>query len=134
MLEVKISHNNYYIRPNIIIKSIVPYSYSAYVTLLLSEPPSDERSGRETPEYKAVKNAYGNITRALQMTPTANAALSIKFIQENWIAPGVKCSSDDLLNCAWTQIQQKASQFQVFLSMLRDMAGMDLVVKQLQGM
>ena len=134
MLEVKISHNNYYIRPNIIINSIVPYSYSAYVTLLLSEPPGDKRSGLETPEYKAVINAYGDITHALQMIPTANAELSTKFIQENWIAPGVKCSNNDLLNSALVQIRLKASQFQVFLSMLRDMAGMDLVVERLQGM
>ena len=96
-------------------------------------PPSDKRSGKETPEYKAVINAYGDITRALQMTPSANAELSRRFIQENWIEPGVKCSNDDLLNSALYQIRQKASQFQVFLSMLRDMAGMDLVVKQLQG-
>ena len=67
------------------------------------------------------------------MTPSANTALSIKFIQENWIEPGVKCSNDNLLESALAQILQKASQFQVFLSMLRDMAGMDLVVKQLQG-
>ena len=67
------------------------------------------------------------------MTPSANAELSRRFIQENWIEPGVKCSNDDLLNSTLLQIRQKASQFQVFLSMLRDMAGMDLVVKQLQG-
>ena len=104
-----------------------------HVTLPTSVPPSDERSGKKTPEYKAVINGYGDITRTLKLTPSANAELSRKFIQESWIEPGVNCSNDDLLNSALAQILQKASQFQVFLSMLRDMAGMDHVVKQLQG-
>lgn len=67
------------------------------------------------------------------MTPGAIGALTSKFMQKGWIDNNVKPSEEALVHCACGKIREKASEFQTFLGMLKDMAGMNTIVEQLEG-
>ena len=93
---------------------------------------STERSGRNTPEYKKVKNNMENIVEALKATPSAKDKLSMKCKQNEWLSESVDPLEEDLVRLVLERIRQRASQFTLFISMLRQITGMDQIADTLE--
>ena len=98
--------------------------------IILSE---SGQSGKKTQEYKAVKNNFSDITNAIRMTPSAVDNMRQKFVQEDWLDPGRKPDEVELVNAALGRIQAKCSEFKVFIAILRDITGLDLIADKLEG-
>ena len=89
--------------------------------------------GVSTPQYKAVQKSMEDITRALQVTPSAKDTLCIKFKQEGWIDTIDDCSEAQLVECVLEKIRQDPSKFVTFVSMLRDTTGITDVADKLEN-
>lgn len=91
-------------------------------------------SGKDTPEYKSVKENLCDITDALQCNQPASKKLKQKFKEEGWLESYGELKDDEISTLVLNRIKSNVSQFEVFISMLKDIAGMDLVVSKLNGM
>lgn len=91
----------------------------------------EESSGKDTIEYQVVRSNISKITSALENTLGATKQLSELYKQNEWLSLAVDATETDLVNTALNRIKQEASQFKLFVGMLREIPGMDLTVKTL---
>ena len=80
-----------------------------------------------------VRSNLINITKALKSTPGARENLILHYIQHKWLAITEKPEEGELVRLALVRIKQNPSQFDIFIAMLRDIEGMDLIVTALSG-
>ena len=69
----------------------------------------------------------------LRATPDAEEALLVLFKQNNWIAITAKATAHELIEHALNQIRYDATKYFVFIDMLNEMVGMDLIVILIEG-
>ena len=80
-----------------------------------------------------VRNNLINITKALKSTPGARENLILHYIQHKWLDTTEEPEEGKLVKLALVRIEQTPSQFDLFIDMLRDIEGMDLIVTALSG-
>ena len=73
------------------------------------------------------------ITRALKLTHGAREKLSLHYKQNEWIDITENPIEDELVTLALMRIKQDPNQYDQFVSMLRDIEGMDLIVNTITG-
>ena len=83
--------------------------------------------------YDKVLNVLDDITQALQLNPCARDKLTRLCQQEKWLNIAATPLEGELVKLALKRIEQDASQFDLFIDMLRNIEGMDLIVKTLTG-
>ena len=83
--------------------------------------------------YDCVLNNLDRVTSSLRATPGAQEALAVHYKQKKWLDVTENPSVNDLVTLALTRIKQDSSQYDEFLTMLRNIEGMDLIVKMLYG-
>ena len=81
-----------------------------------------------------MRNNLNRIVRYLKSSPSANGTLSWKFIEKGWLAAIANPTEDQLVTLLLGRIEYDANQYGEFIDMLRDIEGMDLIVKSLTGM
>ena len=81
--------------------------------------------------YDCVLSNLDSITRLLKGTPGAREALTVQYEQKKWLGVMENPMEKELVNLALTRIEQDPSQYDEFLTMLRNIEGMDLIVKRL---
>ena len=91
-------------------------------------------SGRETREYKTVLEHIGNISYSLQGNSAAKQALTFKYQEKQWINIYESPDETSLVRLALTRISFDPSQYRIFMGMLKDITGMDFIVKIIEGM
>ena len=78
--------------------------------------------------YSSVLRHMNGIIADLKTTPGAKRLLTLKYQQEQWIDITVHPTEDQLVTLALYRIQQDPNQYDVFIDMLRSIAGMELTV------
>ena len=84
-------------------------------------------------EYNKVLNELNGITETLQLNPGARDKLTRLYQQEKWLNIAATPVEGKLVKLALKRIEQDSSQFDRFIDMLRNIEGMDLIVKTLTG-
>ena len=90
-------------------------------------------SGTNSPEYRSVNTNRSRITSALKSNPTASKTLKQKFKEESWLEPTDDPDEDALVTLILNRIKHDVNQFQKFIHMLRDIAGMDQIENMLKS-
>ena len=91
-------------------------------------------SGKNTLEYERVKTNLSSIITALQSNPSARNSLRQKFKEKGWLSITDSPTEEQLVTRALGRIELDPKQYRVFLAMLRDIEGLDLIVNRLTGM
>ena len=82
-------------------------------------------------EYDRVLNKLSDITKTLQLNPGARDKLTLLYQQEKWLDIAARPAEGELVRLALDRIKQDPSQFDLFIDMLHDTEGMDLIVTTL---
>ena len=83
--------------------------------------------------YDKVLNQLDDITKTLQLNHCARDKLTRLYQQKEWLDIAARPAADELVKCALDRIKWNPSQFDLFIDMLRDTEGMDLIVTTLTG-
>ena len=83
--------------------------------------------------YDRVLNKLNDITQTLQLNPGARDKLTRLYQQKEWLGIAAKTAEGELVTLALDRIKHDPSQFDLFIDMLRDTEGMDLIVTKLTG-
>ena len=81
--------------------------------------------------YDRVRSNLLQVTKALKSTPGARENLILHYKQYEWLDVTENPAEGDLVTLALVRIKQDPSQFDLFIDMLRDTEGMDLIVTTL---
>ena len=81
--------------------------------------------------YDIVLNKLDDIIKTLQLNPGARDKLTRLYQREKWLDIAARPAEDELVKCALDRIKQDPSQFDLFIDMLCDTEGMDLIVTTL---
>ena len=91
-------------------------------------------SGKQTREYKSVLEHIGNISYSLKGNSAAKQALTFKYQEKGWIAITESPDETSLVRLVLTRISLDPSQYRIFMDMLKDTEGMDIIVNIIEGM
>ena len=89
--------------------------------------------GRDTREYQSVLAGFDTITDHLRVNRASQRSLTIAYKQKSWIQLGEEPGPDRLVEITLNRIERDVSEYYVFMTMLDDIVGMDLVVKEIEG-
>lgn len=73
------------------------------------------------------------ITRALKLTDGAKDELILHYITNKWLDAEANPSESELTKLALQKIKQDPSHYNLFIAMLRDTEGMDIIVVKITG-
>ena len=90
-------------------------------------------TSRKSPQYKAVLSHLEKLTTTLTVTPGAESSLLLKFQELSWLAIGAVATAQELVTLALNRIETDVRDYEVFINMLKDTAGMEQVVKMIVG-
>ena len=90
-------------------------------------------SGRGTRQYDSVLEQMTTITDYLKVNNGSRATLIQKYQQKKWIPITEEPDAGALVTIALNRISMDASECDVFLDMLKGITGMDIIVKNIQG-
>ena len=80
--------------------------------------------------YDLVASHRVAITKLLNVTIGAREALTRYYVQQGWLDHTQNPSEDELVRQALQRIQIDPSQYYKFLTMLRSIKGLDIIVKK----
>ena len=80
-------------------------------------------------DYDRVRSRLVDITNLLSMTNGAREGLTQHYVQEGWLDPTQTPTEYELVKLALQRIKIDPRQYDKFLSMLRVITGLDLIVK-----
>ena len=74
------------------------------------------------------------ITEHLKVNSAAKQSLTLKYQQESWVEIAERPGEASLVEIALKRISDDVSQYKTFMAVLRDIVGMDIIVRKIQGM
>ena len=80
-------------------------------------------------EYNSVLNNLNKIVDTLKSSPSAKETLTLRYKEKKWMDVREQLDEQALITIALQRIEMDCRQFDTFVSMLKDITGMDLVVK-----
>ena len=83
--------------------------------------------------YYKVLNELDYITKTLKLISGAKDKLTRLYQQKEWLGIEARQAEEELVTLALNRIEQDPSQFDLFIDMLRNIEGMDLIVTTLTG-
>ena len=83
--------------------------------------------------YDSILSRLSEITDTLKLNSGARDKLISLYQKHKWLSIAEKPVEDNLVKLALNRIKQDPSQFDKLISMLREIEGMDLIVKILTG-
>ena len=90
-------------------------------------------SGKDTSEYEIVNKNMEDIINALSSVTEARERLIVKYRGKGWLSQTASPTAGELVCQILERIRQKKSEYRVFMEMLKDIKGLDLVVDELRG-
>ena len=90
-------------------------------------------SGKDTPQYKAVLKNIENIAHHLLEFEDAKEDLRLKYIKHNWLAKHARPEASALVVMALGRIELDFKEYEEFIAILKEIAGMGLIVGILTG-
>ena len=89
--------------------------------------------GKDTREYRSVLSRLNSITESLKVNPSAKESLTQKYQERNWLDIVAKPTEEELVTQALSRIKTDVKQYTVFIAMLEQTTGMNIIVDQLKG-
>ena len=89
-------------------------------------------SGKDSPQYKIMKENLKHIVTTLKCNTAAHDALKMSMKCEGWLEVYDDPTADGLVPIILNRIELEAGDYDVFMRMLRDTDGMDQIAKKLQ--
>ena len=86
-----------------------------------------------SPQYTSVRRNYEKLTQFLEVNVEAKKSLTRKYKSEDWLDPVATPSEDELVSQVMVRIKDDPKQYDVFISMLKKIAGTNQIVKKLTG-
>ena len=83
--------------------------------------------------HDCVLRQLDTCVRTIQVTKGAQEALTRQYREARWLGSIAKPSVDELLSQALVRMKGNPDQYHIFLSMLRAIEGLDLLVKAIEG-
>ena len=90
-------------------------------------------NSRNSPQYKAVLSHLEALITALRVTPGAQSSLLLKLKELSWLPIGTEASAKELVTLALNRIENDVKDYDVFMCMLRNTAGMEQIVNTIAG-
>lgn len=87
----------------------------------------------ESREYKSVLVNLSIIRDHLQMNRIAKELMTLKYQQHIWLSSTANPNASDLTVLALNRISTDASQYHIFMDMLKSVVGLDIIVKKIEG-
>lgn len=81
--------------------------------------------------FDSVLSNLVDIVRALKLSHGARAKLTLHFKQHKWLEITENPTEDELVALALERIKQDPSEYDLFVSMLCDVEGMDLIARKI---
>ena len=106
--------------------------HSSYSTFTLYTAVPAMASGKDSPQYKIVQNNFDNIVDTLKSNTAAHHALRRILKSQKWLVVHDEPTEEKLVSVILNRIELDASVHSVFMDMLQDTDGMDLIAKKLQ--
>ena len=92
-----------------------------------------ESSGKNTPQYESVRVSYDSLIDFLRNNQRAKQDLFNKFVTKNWIDTGDCPNENVLINIAMDRIKNKSTEYNAFLSILKQISGTSHILDKLKG-
>ena len=89
-------------------------------------------TAQTSPQYNSVLENNCDIVDTLNSTPGATTRLWTKYKEKVWSNICTEQTSNTLVTTALNRIKNDAKHFETFLTMLKDIAGLDLIVAKLE--
>ena len=89
-------------------------------------------SGKDSPQYKIVKDNLKHIVGTLKTNTAAHDALRMSVKSKGWLEVHDKPRAEDLVSIILNRIEHNASDYDMFMDMLCSTDGMDLIARRLQ--
>ena len=86
-----------------------------------------------SPQYTSVRKNYESLTQFLEVNEEAKKSLTRKYKSEGWLDPVATPSEDKLVSQVLVRIKDDSKQYDVFISMLKEIVGTEEIVKKLTG-
>ena len=86
-----------------------------------------------SPQYTSVQRNYEILTRHLQANEEAKTSLTCKYKSENWLDHLATPSGHELVSQAMVRIEGDPKQYDMFISMLKEIAGTNVIIQKLTG-
>ena len=90
-------------------------------------------TGINSPEFVSVRRNFATLAQHLKVNKDAKEVLTWKYISEGWLDPVATPSGDELLSQVMVRIKQDPKQYDVFIEMLKEIAGTNQIVQKLTG-
>ena len=90
-------------------------------------------TGINSPQYKSIQRNYVTLAQHLKVNKDAKDVLTWKYKSEGWLGPTATPSEDELVSQVMVRIEGDPKQYDVFISMLEEITGTNLIVQMLTG-
>ena len=84
-------------------------------------------------QYTSVQKNSVTLTQHLAVSKEAKITLTRQYKSKGWLDPVASPSEDELVSQVMVRIKDDPKQYNVFISMLKEIAGADDIVKKLTG-
>lgn len=90
-------------------------------------------SDKESKAYKSVLACNTNITGCLKANSAAKDSLILEYQKQKWVNPNATPSETELVTIVLDRIKNDARQYDTFMDMIKNIEGMNLILKKLKG-
>lgn len=90
-------------------------------------------SGKDSIAYKSVLAHMDTITTHLRVNSGAKGALVTKYQQRSWLSIATTPDVMELVTMALNRISNDEKQYDIFMEMIGDITGMDLIVDKIKS-
>ena len=84
-------------------------------------------------QYLSVIENYESLIQHLEVNEISKRLLTLKYKSKRWLPPHVNPSEDSLVNQVLERIKLDPNTYDVFIAMLREIAGTDNIIQALTG-
>ena len=86
-----------------------------------------------SPQHTSVRRNYDILTRHLQASENAKTSLTDKYKSAGWLDHLATPSGHELVSQVMVRIEGDPKQYDMFIEMLKEIAGTDIIVQKLTG-
>ena len=92
-------------------------------------------SGKTTEEYMSILENVDTIHRHLKVDKDSKELLTVQYVKKGWLGIGENPDSKALVDKVLERISSDTGhdQYDVFIEMLKEVAGMDIIWKKIEG-
>lgn len=90
-------------------------------------------SGRETEEYRSIEEHMEKIRTHLKVNKDGKESLTVQYVKRRWLDIGESPDAKALVDKVLERVLNDVGQYDVFIKMLKDVVGMDIIKKKIEG-